>query len=173
MNTQDLRYIKTERMLRDAFCRLNAKRKKYTLAQLCQEALINKTTFYKHYETLEDFEYKIRKEYLKKLLSQCEYINDAFTDTINFASSLKNLMEENIQTIEIMFSNNTYQINQILEEIYLEIYSGRLTTKEEKLKLIFVVRGSASILSNNLDSDTYKYVIKLVETVLKLDVNIN
>lgn len=167
MNTHDLRYIKTEKILRDAFCRLNSQRKKYTLAQLCQEALINKTTFYKHYETLEDFEYKIRKEYLKNLLLQCEHLYDAFTDTRNYVLDLQNILANNIQTVEIMFNGNPNQISQILEEISLEIYSDKISTKEERLKLIFASRGSSSILIQDFDPSTNEYIIHLLSTVMK------
>lgn len=166
MNTQDLRYIKTEKILRDAFCRLNAKRKKYTLVQLCQEALINKTTFYKHYETLEDFEYKIRKEYLKDLLFQCDHIYDAFTDTRNYVLDMQHILADNIQTVEIMFNGNPNHISQIIEEITLEIYSDRISTKEERLKLIFASRGASSILIQDFDSTTNEYIIHLLTTVM-------
>lgn len=88
MNTNDLRFIKTEKILKEAYLTLKTKQKPFTLAQLCQEALINKTTFYKHYESLEDFEYKTRKEILRNICLENKYIYDAFSNTEMFVMGL-------------------------------------------------------------------------------------
>ena len=166
MNTHDLRYIKTEKTLKEAFLRLKSTGKPFTLTQLCEEALINKTTFYKHYETLDDFEHKVCKEELRSIYLQCEHIYDAFTDTRYFVSDLRSKIKEHAKTIQVLFQNRIDQHLRISEELLLELYLDKVTSKEDELKIRFAIAGSSKILVTTNDEFVNDYVITLLEKVM-------
>jgi AcrR family transcriptional regulator len=50
----DLRIIKTKKSIKEAFMQLRAKNdlERIKITELCELALINKTTFYKHYQDI-------------------------------------------------------------------------------------------------------------------------
>ena len=54
VNKNDLRYIKTERLIVHTYVDLRLHDPSpVKVSDLCREALINKTTFYSHYDTME------------------------------------------------------------------------------------------------------------------------
>ncbi len=167
MNTNDLRFIKTEKFLKDAFISLKMKKQPFTLTQLCQEAMINKTTFYKHYETLEEFEYKTCKEIIKKLYLECEHIHDAFSNTEMFVIDLRNKVSENIQLIDALFYQDPYKNIVLSEDILLELYLKDSYSLENELKIRFAIAGSSKIMMSNPSSDTSKIIIDLLKKVMK------
>lgn len=56
MNKKDLRYLKTEKNIKDSFILLINKMgyDKVTISEICRQSLISRNTFYMHYETIED-----------------------------------------------------------------------------------------------------------------------
>ncbi len=65
----DLRVVKTERSIREAFIKLRAAKptNKITVKELCEEALINKATFYLHYKDI----YELSDMLENKLITDC------------------------------------------------------------------------------------------------------
>lgn len=50
----DLRYIKTEKLIEETYLTLRRRlRRPVKVRELCENAMINKTTFYAHYETMD------------------------------------------------------------------------------------------------------------------------
>jgi AcrR family transcriptional regulator len=57
-NKNDLRFVKTERLIRSTYLALRRKaRQPVKVRELCEAALINKSTFYAHYETMGECRY--------------------------------------------------------------------------------------------------------------------
>jgi len=67
MNTNDKRYIKNEKLIRDTFMGILSEKKfsEITIAELCEKCLISKTTFYSHYENIDDLLLKLISELLE------------------------------------------------------------------------------------------------------------
>lgn len=65
----DLRVIKTERSIQDAFIKLRAQKptSRITVKELCETALINKATFYLHYKDI----YELSDMLENKLITDC------------------------------------------------------------------------------------------------------
>lgn len=56
MNKNDLRYVKTNQLIKDTFIDLVIKEgyRQTTITRICQTALISRNTFYLHYQTIDD-----------------------------------------------------------------------------------------------------------------------
>ena len=67
----DIRVIKSKKAINDAFLLLRAKKelKKITVKELCEKAMVNKSTFYSHYNDIFDLEDKIEKS--GRIKKQC------------------------------------------------------------------------------------------------------
>lgn len=63
---QDLRVVKTRRIIRDTFMDLLSEKPmaKITISELCLRAQINRKTFYRHYTTLEDVAAQVENDML-------------------------------------------------------------------------------------------------------------
>ncbi len=65
----DLRIEKTENAIRNAFIQLRAKKalEKITIKELCEAALIHKSTFYSHYRDIYDLSDTMETEVVKNI----------------------------------------------------------------------------------------------------------
>ena len=104
-NKNDLRYIKTERLIVHTYVDMRMRDPSpVKVSDLCREALINKTTFYSHYDTMESLHRHICRETVADILSRCACAEKAFSDkykkhvdtkklrcyTLNIAKALQN-----------------------------------------------------------------------------------
>lgn len=72
-NKNDLRYIKTERLIVHTYVDMRMRDPSpVKVSDLCREALINKTTFYSHYDTMESLHRHICRETVADILSRCD-----------------------------------------------------------------------------------------------------
>lgn len=87
---QDLRYIKTEKAIHEAFHQLLKEKnvQKITVRDISQRALINKTTFYSHYPTMEDFLHSLEEETISSVLEQVSECSLLFQDPERFVRQL-------------------------------------------------------------------------------------
>ena len=93
---QDLRYIKTEKAIHEAFHQLLKEKnvQKITVRDISQRALINKTTFYSHYPTMEDFLHSLEQETISSVLDQISECSLLFQDPERFIRHLYQLLSE-------------------------------------------------------------------------------
>ena len=85
----DLRVIKTKKNIRDAFLEL---RKKHSLDEikvnvLCEKAMVNKTTFYNHYQDIYELSEELEKEVLDNFLNNFQDIDMMLTDSQRFINA--------------------------------------------------------------------------------------
>ncbi len=67
----DLRVVKTEKSIRDAFIKLRAQRpvERITVKELCAEAMINKATFYLHYKDIYELSETLENKFIEECLA--------------------------------------------------------------------------------------------------------
>ena len=165
LNTNDLRYLKTEKILKDSYYTIKKKRAPINLAMLCKEAMINKSTFYKHYETLETFEHTIRKEYIKEILYQSDYIDCAFDNTRMYYTWIVNAIDAHWDEIEILFSDDYSKVTDIIEEVVLDRYSKRGISEEQKLIIKFITGGSTRTMLYSNKKEAIDVISQIMEKI--------
>ena len=71
-----------------------------SVKKLCEMAMISKTTFYSHYETIEALHHKICGEFVMELLSQCRSIDSIQSEPSVFVVSIFELFAGNMSAID-------------------------------------------------------------------------
>lgn len=86
----DNRTEKTRRSIYNAFIGLRSKKplERLTVKELCEEAEINKSTFYVHYRDVYDLSDKIESEIVRSIVQDLENSEDLFSNTRQFTQNL-------------------------------------------------------------------------------------
>ncbi len=139
MKENDLRVLRTEKMIRNAFWKLMEKHdyRDITVQQILDKACINRSTFYKHYQNKNDLAQDIIKDY------RDNYIIPALDQrlsmsALDFVNNIKPSIMSLRNDFKILFRMNTNRINiyemlsQLFEERYYQKKSQDLTFSKGK-----------------------------------------
>ena len=159
-NKTDLRYIKTEKLIEDTYLSLKRKyRRPIKVSELCEAALINKTTFYTHYETMEALHVHICEKQVGQIIEGCP-------NTGRFVRSFVSAIQSCSPVLEALFHDDlASQINTI-ESILLKRYLGSGVSPEQELKMIFAIGGAAKILIPAQSEERIQLTIQLIDKVI-------
>ena len=91
-----VRVKKTLREIRSAIMELakNKPLEQITVKELCEQALINKATFYSHYDNINALLEEIEDEFVKNLTGEIEYAHLSFDDPEQFIAKLNHTFRE-------------------------------------------------------------------------------
>ena len=167
MNKNDLRFQKTEIAIKNAYLTL----KKHGAAtvkvkELCQAAMINKTTFYAHYETIDHLHKQVCNEFVVNLLSQCRDVDKFLSDTRSFALSVLGTFESSLSVIEALYNKDLYAFVNDVEAIFMENYLPESIGEDRKLSIRFCIGGAFKLLVAEKDPVMIQKTVNLVEYVL-------
>lgn len=130
-NKKDLRIIKTQKCLYDALVNLMKDRpfEEIKVSDICNEAMINRSTFYAHYndkyELLADY-IKDLKELLTKELDKNKNISNTKEYYLEMIRLLLNHIEDRKNTyIEVMINNK----NSITMDIFYDVINADITKR--------------------------------------------
>ena len=142
----DLRIIKTKKILFDALLKLMKKKnfEKIKIADICEEALINRSTFYAHYEDKYELLMALFEEQKISLLEELdnnENTNFSKEYLMEVLNILINHIDENREIYSAILSNNR---NGILIDFLIDVIERDVS---ERLK------DSREIKSSNLPLD--------------------
>ncbi|MDM5250791.1 MULTISPECIES: TetR/AcrR family transcriptional regulator [unclassified Lysinibacillus] len=143
----DLRVLRTRKLIMDSFIELSGKKefKSITVKDITTEAMINRATFYYHFEDVYDLLEKVLSEVLlinlncssfeKNELNE-ESIIRIFTAITNFQTSLSNRCHRGYEDT----------ISRIIRE-HLEIIFYKMLLKQKKIQEDAALKTTAVILS--------------------------
>ena len=103
----DLRIQKTEKAIKNVFLELRARKplEKITVKELCELALINKSTFYSHYEDIYALSEAMEQETVASIIGSIDHLKDYTTDNPDaFTRELCLAFMSQISLIKILFS---------------------------------------------------------------------
>ena len=166
-NKTDLRFIKTERLIEDTYLNLRKKfHRPIKVCELCETALINKTTFYAHYETMEALHAHVCEKEVGLIVENCPNIDAAFSDTGSFVKSLVSAIQNSSSIMEALFYNDTIaQINAI-EAVLLKHYLKHSVSPQHEMKIIFAIGGAARLLISEQSEERIQMTIQLIDKVI-------
>lgn len=165
MNTNDLRYIKTEKQIRETYLKLVRNGIAPRLVDLCKTAQINKSTFYDHYESMQLLEERVRLDTTRELLTACPHILDAFSDTESFCRSIIACFQREGKTLLHLYGGDPHIISTYAEMVLIELYTKESLGNE--LTIRFAIAGATHILTNNLTEQSITELIGLIEALRK------
>lgn len=104
----DMRVVKSKKCITEAFLEIRAKKelRKITVKEVCEKALVNKSTFYSHYNDIFDLSDKIESEMIISIVNSIPHPEYIVENSSGFSLELINAFYENTKTLEIVFSDD-------------------------------------------------------------------
>ena len=161
----DLRVVKTKKSIRDAFLEL---RKKYSLDEikvnaLCERAMVNKTTFYNHYQDIYELSEELEKEVIDSFLNSFKDIDMMLTDTDRFINGMHAALEAENGMLRIVFKD---KLDELIERIEKEIH--KYYAKEDQMLISFLMGGSIQLMmkSKNKNEEVEKFLAEVISKLV-------
>lgn len=167
MNKNDLRVQKTELLIKSTY--FNLKKHGSTVVkvkELCEAAMINKTTFYAHYETIEHLHKQICTEFILEILQDCPYIDKIQSETKAFVYSLLGAFVERMPTIEKLYGDDLYILVNDVENVLMEHFANTSVDEDYELSIRFCIGGAFRLLALEKDPHRIQKTVEIIERVL-------
>lgn len=144
----DLRVVKTRKNIREAFIELRSREplEKMRVARLCKLALINKTTFYKHYQDIYALSEEIENETIQSIMSSIDPGVSLFTDPEIFLKGLYYAFKSHNEIIMTLFSG---RMNILIDKVDRQMktqYPPLSSMPEREIVLSFLIWGASHVL---------------------------
>ncbi len=169
----DLRVIKTRKNIKDAFFKLRSKYslEKIRVTELCEIAVINKTTFYNHYQDIYDLSEKIEDETISSILNNFQRMDLLFKDPDAFIKGLYYAFKSNEEVVRTLFAG---RMNVLVDKIekQLNIQYPQFRDKPEmEITLSFIIHGATYVLNEPKykESILLDTLSKIVTQIISLD----
>ncbi|HNR01723.1 MAG TPA: hypothetical protein PKK59_04235 [Anaerolineaceae bacterium] len=144
----DLRMVKTRKSIRAAYMELRAQYplERIRVKRLCELALINKTTFYKHYQDVYALAEEVEDETITAIMNSFESIGKLYADPERFMSGLYAAFVAHKQLIFTLFNG---RMNVLLEKVQRQLvahYPAIGLEAHKEILLSFLIKGASHVL---------------------------
>lgn len=130
---QDLRIAVTKRMIKEALVRLLEKKSldKVKVNELCEAAGVNRATFYRHYETLQDVLHEIEQDFAAQIPQLSRPPHDIEEAKAHMEAVCVNIYEH-CELVKTLFLNRTdADMIQSIGEIYRDSLKVQMLRQTE------------------------------------------
>ena len=160
----DLRMIKTRTQIKKAFLSLREKLmpEKIKVKDICEVAMINKTTFYHHYTDSIELSNEIDDSAIENILSNFPEKDKMFDDPKAYISGLLKALERESSYLTVVFRGKQEVLCSKLEAKLHIFYDSMVSDPEERIKLSFAIGGFISVVKDYLFTSK-KYSLRLLE----------
>jgi len=159
----DLRMIKTRKQITEAFLTLRKKLTpdKIKVKDICEVAMINKTTFYNHYTDSSELSNEIDNNTVDKVMSVFANCDKIFDDPSAYVKGLMQALEQEADKLKLVFNGKYEILCTKLEERLCKLYDEH--PNENKLRLAFAIGGSVRAIKDYLFEDAKYDINKFLE----------
>lgn len=165
----DLRVVKTKKAIINAFLSLRAEKplEKITIKELCQMAVINKSTFYSHYSDIYELSDSLETEVVQSVIQSMEHPEYILERPGEFTAQLFLGYLSQDHLIQILFSDNrssrlVSKIEQSVKALVFEKYPQYADDPAKNISLTYAIYGGYYAYAESRNYDRY-----LVIDVLK------
>ena len=176
---EDRRIKYTKMVLKESFLTLLEKKdiSQITVKEICEDADINRATFYSHYTDVYDLFKKIQDEFLDNVnvyLSQLHKKGKDIND-VNLAEKIFDYIKENAKLCKLLLSERgdiSFQ-KKIMTIVYDKIISeltdnNKISKEDAEYVYSFTITGCVGIVQKWLDDNMKKSSRFMAEMVIKL-----
>ena len=144
----DLRIVKTRKSIRSAFLELRKTNAvdEIRVNRLCEMAMINKTTFYKHYQDIYALAEEVEEETVLLIMNSFQNINDLYADPEKFMTGLYATFVPHKAEINTLFSGRMNVLLDIVERHLVVHYPAIGMTPQKAILLTFLITGASHVL---------------------------
>lgn len=164
----DIRVIKTKNSIKDAFIKALQKKdvSEIRITKLCEKAMINKSTFYKHFTDINDLLNVVQNEYIDELYNSFEYKDKLFSNPTLFMQGLRHLLTTNEKKLKSIFKHGVVFIHKFESKI-INLYAKENDSLEHKIKVEFLLSGISRIIAKTKDEkddpiEIFNFLTKLI-----------
>lgn len=165
----DLRMVKTQNSIREAFFALRRRKdlEKIQVNELCELAMINKSTFYRHYPDVFSLSETLERELMGKIVSSFSSANTLFTAPDCFVHGLMNALQPHSDEILLLFQGRIHVFANLMEEWLATVYLTEHSSENDKITISFLAGGAIhTFLSPNFrQEDTTETIIQLISKI--------
>ena len=170
MNKNDLRFQKTEILIKSTYFEL--KKHGSTIVKvkdLCNTAMINKTTFYAHYETIDHLHKAICRDFVTEILNQNQFINRIQSDTRSFVYSILGDFVKKMPTIEKLYGKDMHILVNDVETVLMESFVPNSVNEDFVLSVRFCIGGAFRLLALEKDPVRIQKTVEFIERILNTE----
>ena len=144
MNKNDLRYIKTEKIIKESFkkCVKEHGFEKVTISMICEEGLISRNAFYLHFTDKYDLLDRIFDEFEKDFIKKCRLeLSEDIKNKIFFneTSWYVDTVISNRKDFAFLIGCSRERVEEVMQKAVIEMPVRKIFPKfDEKLNSIFV-----------------------------------
>ena len=169
----DLRIQKTEHAIKNAFIELRSKKplEKITVKELCELAMINKSTFYSHYEDIYALSETMEQETVASIIGSIGHLKDYTPEKSDiYTRELCLAFMSQISLIRILFSGREqshlgYRLDIALKEMLFQKYPEFRNDMSKQILISYCIQGAYHAYLNNPQADTDTYVATVEQIV--------
>ncbi len=156
MPKENQRAAISKRLLKDGVMNLLKKKhiSEITVSELCQEAQINRTTFYRHYQTVHDVLLDIEFDFINEFYKVPALVKN-INDMREYSVRMCLFLFDNRETAKLFIKNNTDNDFKLLFQNYADVFmasrtvyykGGAVNTNTLRLMTTFVAYGIYSMV---------------------------
>ncbi len=161
----DLRMVKTRRQIKEAFLALREKfmPEHIKVKDICEVAMINKTTFYNHYADSASLSNEIDDSAVDKVVSDFHERGSILDDSRAYIKGLLGSLERERLFLSRVFRGRPDVFFSKLEERLCSLYRDKAKNAEEKTTLSFAIGGFIKLVKDYAMSESRYDVEKFIE----------
>ncbi len=164
----DLRMVKTRQQIKSAFLQLRERLMpdKIKVKDICEMAMINKTTFYHHYTDSWELSNEIDDSAIELVISEFDERDKIFDDPKAYIIGLLHALEREADHLKLVFRGKQEVLYSKLEERLHRYYDNLVKNEDERIRLSFAIGGFISVVKDYLLSDAKRDITKLTDNTV-------
>lgn len=168
----DLRIERTRRSIINAFIELRAKKplEKITIKELAETALINKATFYSHYNDIYDLSEQLEKEAVDMVLKNIPHPESLITDPKQGTVEIAFALASQGKLFDTLFSDSRATIlvdrlEQGLKEKIYSMYPEYKNNLEWDILLTVIIQGCFHAFASHSNDTDINNLIEIIGNI--------
>lgn len=146
----DLRIVKTKSQIKEAFLKLRDKMmpEKIKVKDICEMAMINKTTFYKHYTDSIDLSNEIEECAIDNVLSSFKAQDNILAHPREYLTGLMGALESESANLRLIFKGKQDVLSSKLADKLLMRSKGVTKDLKDQVSLSFAIGGFVRVVND-------------------------
>ncbi len=148
----DIRIVKTKNRIMEAFLILRDKMlpENIKVKDICEAAMINKTTFYKHYADSIELSNEIEESAIEKVMSAIKTKCNILTQPREYLSELMSALEAESSHLRVVFKGKQEIMSTKLADKLLGMSNNADNDTKSDLRLSFAIGGVVRVVNDFL-----------------------
>jgi AcrR family transcriptional regulator len=166
----DLRMKKTRLQIMNAYMALREKLmpEKIKVKDICEMAMINKTTFYKHYTDSIELCNEIEDNAIDRVVASFTERDRIFETPKGYITGLLAALDKESSNLKVVFRGKQELLCAKLEERLSRFYEGKLQNDDDKLRLSFAIGGFVRVAKDYIFSEKKMNMQKILESTTRM-----